>query len=51
MTNRTQKISIKNKENEELITKGIPDKKNPVKMAPIVVNFETLKMSLDLFSN
>ncbi len=51
MYNRTQKISIKNKENEELIIKGIPDKQKPPKGAPIVVNFETLKMSLDLFSN
>ncbi len=47
----TQKISIKNKENEELVIRGIPDKKNPAKVAPIIMNFKTLKMSLDLFSN
>jgi hypothetical protein len=51
VNNRIQKISIKNREIEELIIKGIPDKQKPVKVAPIVVNSETLKMSLDLFSN
>jgi hypothetical protein len=51
VNNRTQKVSIKNKLNEELIIKVIPDKQNAVKVAPILVNFETLKMSLDLFSN
>jgi hypothetical protein len=48
---RDQKISTKSKGNEEFIIKGIPDKQNPPKVALIFVNFETLKMSLDLFSN
>jgi len=49
--NIDQKIATKSKGNEEFIIKGITDMQNPAKVAPIVVNFETLKMSLDLFSN
>ncbi len=41
MNNRTQKISMKNKENEELILKAIPDIQKPVKAVPIVAKFKT----------
>ena len=44
-------MDTNNEWNEEFIIKGIPDMQNPAKVAPIIVNFETLKMSLDLFSN
>jgi hypothetical protein len=49
--NRDQKISIKYNSNEELITNGMNDKKNVQILIPIVANFETSNMSLDLFSN
>ncbi len=49
--NRDQKISIKYNSNEELIINGMNDKKNAQIVIPIVTNFETLNMSLDLFNN
>jgi hypothetical protein len=51
VNNRTQKISIKYNSNEELIINGIPDEKKQAKLMPIIENFDTLNISLDLFSN
>jgi hypothetical protein len=51
VNNRAQKIEIKYNSNEELIINGIDDKKNEQILNPIVKYFETLNMSLDLFSN
>jgi hypothetical protein len=51
VNNRTQKISIKYKESEEFITNGIPDKKIAEILIPMIENFETTNISLDLFNN
>jgi hypothetical protein len=51
VNNRTQKISIKYNSNEELIINGMPDKKIAEKIIPMFENFETINISLDLFSN
>jgi hypothetical protein len=51
VNNRTQKISIKYNSNEELIINGIPDKNIAEILVPTIENFETLNISLDLFSN
>ncbi len=48
---RDQKIPVKYNSNDELIINGMNDKKNAQILIPIVENFETLNMSLDLFSN
>jgi hypothetical protein len=48
---RVQKIPVKYNSNDELIINGMNDKKNAQILIPIVENFETLNMSLDLFSN
>ncbi len=51
MNNRTRKILIQYKESEEFIINGIPDKKIEEIVIPMIENFETLNISLDLFSN
>jgi hypothetical protein len=51
VNNRTQKISIKYKESEEFIINGIPDKKIAEILIPMVENFDTRNISLDLFNN
>jgi hypothetical protein len=43
--------SIQYKEGVELIISGTPEMQKQPKLAPNVRNFETLNMSLDLFSN
>jgi hypothetical protein len=48
---RDQKIPVKYNSNDELIINGMNDKKNAQILIPIVENFETLNISLDLFSN
>jgi hypothetical protein len=48
---KVHKNSIKYKEGEELIINGISELQKQAKLAPNVRNFETLNMSLDLFSN
>jgi hypothetical protein len=40
VNNSVQNISIKNKENEEFVINGIPDKPKPVKIPQIITRFE-----------
>jgi hypothetical protein len=49
--NKTQKNSIKNKGNEELIIKGIPDTQKAVKLVQIIRSLEASNMSLNFFNN
>jgi hypothetical protein len=48
---KIQKNSIQYKEGVEFITSAIPELQKQAKLIPRVRNFETLNMSLDLFSN
>jgi hypothetical protein len=51
VNNRVQKISIKYNRSDELIINGINDKQKLAKLRVNIKKFETLNMSLDLFSN
>jgi hypothetical protein len=48
---KAHKNSIQYKDGVELIISGIPETQKQTKLVPKVRNFETLNMSLDLFSN